>query len=153
MIIAHEDIPAAAAAAAASVKYGTLKSVALSLTLGSCTHSMHPPSLHCPLMQVSFQSMQTPAVLTFLHMLSAAGGLHLASRYDVFEAHPMGLNPSTLKGSSVRIVLYASQVRDNCNEGRKGDHIGGGFGIPAPSKGGGLQCIHLDQRHLDGSVH
>ena len=30
--------------------------------------------------QVSFQSMQTPAVLTFLHMLSAAGGLSFASQ-------------------------------------------------------------------------
>ena len=29
--------------------------------------------------------MQTPAVLTFLHMLAAAGGLRLASQYDVFE--------------------------------------------------------------------
>ena len=34
---------------------------------------------HHPL-QVSFHSMQTPAVLTFLHMLSAAGGLHFASQ-------------------------------------------------------------------------
>jgi hypothetical protein len=52
--------------------------------------------------------MQTPAVLTFLHMLSAAGGLRLASQYNVFER--MQVNLSGLKGSSVRIVLYATQV-------------------------------------------
>ena len=34
--------------------------------------------------------MQTPAVLTFLHMLAAAGGLRLASQYDVFERMQVG---------------------------------------------------------------
>ena len=58
--------------------------------------------------QVSFRSMQTPAVLTFLHMLSAAGGIYLASRYDVYER--VRLSPSAIRGGSVSVVLYATQV-------------------------------------------
>ena len=54
-----------------------------SLTL--LTPSSLCPPLPPPCVQVSFHSMQTPAVLTFLHMLAAAGGLRLASQYDVFE--------------------------------------------------------------------
>jgi hypothetical protein len=52
--------------------------------------------------------MQTPAVLTVLHMLSAAGGIYLASRYDVYER--VRLSPSAIRGGSVSVVLYATQV-------------------------------------------
>ncbi|GAX86042.1 hypothetical protein CEUSTIGMA_g13457.t1 [Chlamydomonas eustigma] len=61
------------------------------------------------LISVSFRSMQTPAVLTFLHMLSAAGGLYLASQYDVFD-QPIQISAAALKGSSVQIVLYSTQM-------------------------------------------
>jgi hypothetical protein len=54
--------------------------------------------------------MQTPAVLTFLHMLSASGGLYLASQYDVFD-QPIQISTAALKGSSIQMVLYATQVR------------------------------------------
>ena len=52
--------------------------------------------------------MQTPAVLTFLHMLAAVLALWLADRFDVFK---LELSLATLKGSSVRLVLYSTQVR------------------------------------------
>jgi hypothetical protein len=61
------------------------------------------------LISVSFRSMQTPAVLTFLHMLSASGGLYLASQYDVFD-QPIQISTAALKGSSIQMVLYATQM-------------------------------------------
>mmetsp|Transcript_11940 Transcript_11940/g.25675 ORF Transcript_11940/g.25675 Transcript_11940/m.25675 type:complete len:446 (-) Transcript_11940:511-1848(-) len=65
-------------------------------------------SLFYVLVKVSFHSMQTPAVLTFLHMLAASLGLWLACHYDVFEA-PV-LTVSSLKGSALRVTFSATQM-------------------------------------------
>lgn len=63
----------------------------------------------CAESQLSFKYMQTPAVLTFLHMLAAAAAVALACKIEMVEALQQ-LSLSTLKGGSVRIVLFSSQV-------------------------------------------
>ncbi|KAG1659223.1 hypothetical protein FOA52_008992 [Chlamydomonas sp. UWO 241] len=60
------------------------------------------------LVKMSFHYMQTPAVLAFLHMLAGAGAVALGCRVGVFET--LQLSMVGLRGSSVRIVLYATQL-------------------------------------------
>jgi hypothetical protein len=89
------------------------------------THG-HLPLLTPPLdglpAQISFTYMQTPAVLTFLHMLSGAGGLAVACGYSkTFE--DLQVNGNAVRGSAVRMVLYSTQVSNPVPERRPGHAI------------------------------
>lgn len=54
-------------------------------------------------------SMNTPAVLTFLHMLAAVLVQWILTAYDVLEAPHISMY--SLKGSAMPTVLHALQVR------------------------------------------
>jgi hypothetical protein len=54
--------------------------------------------------------MKTPAVLLFLHMLGAAGALHLASRFDAVGRLSAWTSSAAVKGASVACALWAAQM-------------------------------------------
>ncbi len=93
--------------------------------------------------------MKTPAVLLFLHMLGAAGALHLASRFDAVGR----LAFSALHHNSVLFVLtWSSVVREAIQAGvaawTRGQPLSGDtrlvLGTAAGAAGGWVVWVWVD---------
>ena len=60
------------------------------------------------LISASFSTMQTPAVLAFLHSLAAAASITLGSHFDVFQ--PLQMTVNGLRGAAPCTFFYSTQL-------------------------------------------